>query len=100
MIHFLYELACNPNIPLDTRYETLRMMQIERNKSMRGRPKPIKQPKQPQHIRSIIAEIGEDNYTYIINHYGRPRTAVAKKIGIQKFRLNMLYIMLFGKEIN
>jgi len=62
---------------------------------MRGHPKP---KKQPQHIQSIIAEIGEDNYTYIVNHHGRPRTAIAKKIGIRKFQLNQFYIQIFGTE--
>jgi hypothetical protein len=65
---------------------------------MRGYPTPIKPKKQPKRNEHIIAEIGEDNYAYIVSHHGRPRTKVAKHIGVSKFQLNMYYITLYGSE--
>jgi hypothetical protein len=65
---------------------------------MRGHPTPIKPKKQPKRNERIIAEIGEENYLYIINHHGQKRTVVAKKVGIPKFQLNQYYITLFPQE--
>jgi hypothetical protein len=64
---------------------------------MRGHPTPPK--KQPKRNEHIIAEIGEDNYNYILNHHGKQkRNVIAKKTGILKFNLNQYYITLFGSE--
>lgn len=50
-------------------------------------------------IKRIIAEIGEDNYNYILNHHGKQkRNVIAKRTGILKFNLNQYYIHLFGSE--
>jgi hypothetical protein len=63
---------------------------------MRGYPTAIKHI---QRNEQIIAEIGEDNYNYILHHHGRQkRNLTAKKTGILKFNLNQYYITLFGTE--
>jgi hypothetical protein len=64
---------------------------------MRGHPTSIKPKKMPKRNEQIIAEIGEDNYNYILNHHGKQkRNVIAKKTGILKFNLNQYYIQLYG----
>jgi hypothetical protein len=47
----------------------------------------------------IAAEIGADKLQYIINHRGKQKRSVtARRTGIPRYRLNEIYITLFGQE--
>lgn len=47
----------------------------------------------------IAAEIGEDKLLYIINHRGKQkRSIISRQTGIPRYRLNEIYITLFGVE--
>jgi hypothetical protein len=66
---------------------------------MKSHPSLFAPRNRQNNIKQIIAEIGEENYNYILNHHGKQkRNVIAKKTGILKFNLNQYYIKLFPQE--
>lgn len=65
----------------------------------RKRPKPSPNTTLPPAAQRIANEIGEERLAYIMNHRGKQKRSItARRVGLSRYRLNEIHLILFGAE--